>query len=420
MRFLRLRWERVRNIPGLGREVIALAALAALGLASAGYIVSEYDRVWPWDDRVQVAVDFEDAPGVRPESRQEVRIAGVPVGRITSAEPHENGNARLELSLEPGHTVYSNARAVLRTKSPINVMYVALDPGGPPAEPLSEDEVIPVSQTERVIQPWHLLNNLDERTRSALTSLIDASDVALASAPQHLPTGLRATEDAMSTFRPVVEQLQTRRETLSRLVTSLAHISTAVGEDDERLARLASSLQQTLGVLADRDKELGAALEQLPGFTRDLQHAMTNTSQLTEQLDPTLGALHEASGELPAALGRMTDMTKNLGSVVQQAAPVVEKARPVVADLRPLAGDVNAALGDLTPVTGHLPSATERIVPWMDDLAAFVYHTSSSFSISDANGGGWGRANLTFDVTNPTGGGVVELGADDEEKGGNP
>lgn len=407
-------WERLRNVPGLGlglgRDVIALAVVVAAGLATAGYFFSKYDWQAPWHDPVLVAAEFDKAPAVRPESRQEVRIAGVTVGKIVSAEPQPNGNARLVMSLEPGHKIYSNARAVLRSKAPVNIMYVALDPGGPPGKPLPEDGTIPASQTERIVQPWALLNQLDERTQSALTSLIYQADTALTDAPQHLPDGLRATDATMATFRPVVKKLRTRREAIAQLVTSLAYISTAVGKDDERLARLTSSLQQTLGVLAKRDKELGATLAQLPGFTGDLRHAMTSTSALTKQLNPTLDALRQVSDELPPALSRLNRTVENAGKVVDAATPVVAKAKPVVADLRPLVGDVNAALGDLAPVTGHLPSATKRIVPWMDDLAAFVYQTSSAFSLSDVNGG-LSRSQLLFDVSKPTGGLAPEPGA---------
>ncbi|SNR94689.1 phospholipid/cholesterol/gamma-HCH transport system substrate-binding protein [Haloechinothrix alba] len=399
--------ERVRNVPGLGRYVIALAIVVALGLAATGYAFSRYGWDLPWQDSNLVAAEFEKAPSIRPESRHEVRIAGVRVGTIVSAEPQPNGNARVVMSLDPGHKIYTNARAVLRTKAPVDIMYVALDPGGPPGKPLSDDGAIPVSQTKRLREPWETLNKLDERAQSALTSLINQADAALAGAPQHLPKGLRATDATMATFRPVVEQLQTRRENIAQLVTSLAQISAAVGQDDQRLARLTSALQQALHVLANRDDELSATLAQVPGLTKDLRHAMTGTSTLTKQLSPTLDALHASSEELPPALSRLSQTVKAAGKVVEDAAPVVEKAKPVVADLRPLASDINGALGELKPVTGHLPSATKRIVPWMEDLAAFVYQTSSAASLADKNGG-LARSNIDFDLLDQADGAIPD------------
>lgn len=403
MRSIRRTWERIRNVPGIGRDVVALAALAAVALACSGYIFVQYAYESPFAERLVISAEFEKAPGVRPESRQEVRIAGVTVGKIVSADLEPNGNATLVMSLEPGHQVYSNARAMLRTKAPLNIMYVALDPGGPPAEPLRQGGVLPPSQTERPVQLFETLEKLDERTQVAVTSLINQADAALVQAPEHLPEGLRESEATMAAFRPVLEQLRTRRETIAHLVTSLAEISAAVGKDDRRLANLTSSLHQTLGVIAKRDGELGDTLRQIPGFSHDLRTSMRSVSTLTGELNPTLDALDAASGELPDALSRLSKTVKTVGEVVDRASPVVAKAKPVVADMRPFARDLNGAFSDLVPVTRHLPQATTRIVPWLEDLSAFIYHTSSAFSLADVNGG-WGRALLTLDVTNPAGG----------------
>ncbi|NKQ54232.1 MCE family protein [Amycolatopsis sp. K13G38] len=393
-------------MPGLRADLLLVVALVVVGVIAGGYIVSRYDGIAPWDQRYEFAADFDMAPGIQLSSKQEVRIAGVPVGKIVAADPTAAGKARLTLSLEPGHQVYSNAQVVVRSKTPLNVMYIELNPGGPPGTPLPQHGVIPVTQTQRVVQPYELLDNLDERTRDALTSLVDEGDVALAAAPQQLPQGLNATDAALGSLKPVVDQLQQRRDALQRLVTAVARISQAAGGDNQQLATLASSLQQTLSVLSARNGDLGTTLSQLPGLTGDLQHAASSVSTLTGELNPTLDAVHDAAGKLPGALNRLGSTVDSAGGLLQAAGPVVHDARPVVADLRPLVGDAHAAMTDLVPTVHTLPGATARIVPWLDDLAAFVYQTSSAFSLADANGG-LGRAQVVLKVTDPTGDGLV-------------
>jgi len=400
---LHVTWDRVRNVPGLGRDVAMVALVVALGLVSSVYIVSRYDVITPWSDEYEFSAEFDQAPAIQLSSVQEVRIAGIPVGKIVGAEPTQHGTAKLELSIDEGHTIYSNARVVARSKTPLNVMYVSLDPGGPPARPLPEHATIPVSQTERVLQPYELLDELDGRTRSALTQLVTQADVALANAPAHLPGGLRSTNAAMQSFKPVAEQLQKRRENIRHLVTSLSQISTAAGKDDRRLASLVGSLEETLVVVSRRDKELAGSLDMLPGVTGTLRDSMASAAKLTDQLTPTLRSLNAASGELPSALARLNRTVDAADELVQVAGPVIAKARPVVNDLRPLVGDLRVALGDLARVTSTLPGATQRIVPWLDDLGAFVYQTSSSFSLGDVNGN-IGRAQVVVKVTDPTGG----------------
>lgn len=401
---MRAYWDRMRNIPGLGRNVVTVLVLVALGIASAGYILSNYALTWPWQDRTVLTAEFAKGPGLVAAGEQEVRIAGVPVGDVTAVTPTRDG-IRAEITLDPGHVVYGNATMALKSKTPLNDPYVDLSPGGPPAAPLATDGSgeLPLSQTTRLIQPFEILNKLDERTQVALTSLLNQSDVGLRGAEDTLPGSLRSATAALDTLRPVVEELRKRRGAVQGLVTDLAQISTAAGRDDARLARLVTSLQTTLSTVSRRDDELGRTLGQLPGLGGDLRRALGSTSELTTELNPVLGDLKNASEDLPPALDRLTDTLEQASPVLDGLRPVVAKAEPVVGDLRPLVGDLDAALGDLKPVTGCLPDATAQIAPWMPNLAAFVFQTSSAFSVSDPNGGG-GRAQVVFDTSNPAGG----------------
>lgn len=405
--------QRIKNTPGLLRDTSTLAVSVVLGLICAGYILSHQSWKAPWTDDFTFAAEFDRAPSVRPESLQEVRIAGVKVGRITDAKPTGNGLAKVTMSIDPDQRLYKNARVVIRTKSPLNVMYVTVDPGDSSAGRLPENAVIPVGQTDQAVQPSEILDKLDDRARAGLTSLLNETDVALAAGPGNLGDGLKSTGGAMRSWQPVLDEIALRRENLRNLVSALSGIAQAVGKDDERTADLTQAAQQTLAALASRDDELSAALDQLPGFTSEVQDSMKSVQTLTSQLDPTLRNLTKASGDLPDALKDLDGTVKAVRQFVNGAKPVIAKARPLLADLRPLAANLDDALADLRPVTADLPSATKRIVPWMEDLAAFVYQTSSSFSLYDANGG-LGRANVNVDLTNPLGGlkdmGIKEAG----------
>lgn len=380
-------WRHVRSVPGLGKNaaVVTLALVTALIVGSV--LASRTEFTPPWETRNVVWAEFSQAPAVNPRSTQIVTIAGVEVGKITDWKVTDHGTAALKLDLEPGHRIYDNGRAVLRSVNQLNQMYVELNPGGPPGNRLPENGTIPASRTQRPIQADEVLQHLDKRTRLALTDLLAESDAALARAPQQLPGGLNATADTLGKFRPVVEALQTRRDQIKRLVTALAEISDAVGGDQGRVARLADATQQTLRVLTSNDDALRGTLKQLPGLGGQLRDALTSTQDLTKQLDPTLTNLRRASGELPPALKRLNRTVDGARSTIDAAEPVVAKARPVVADLRPLVTNANTALNDALPVTARLDSDSRVLVSYLNDLAGFVYNTSSVFGLKDAQGG---------------------------------
>ncbi|HVV11265.1 MlaD family protein [Amycolatopsis sp.] len=380
-------WERIRTVPGLGRNVTTVLILIALGVASGSIILGNQRFIAPWAQRYEFSADFTEAPAVNPGQHPKVRIAGVEVGQVTDSSVTPDGAARVTFSLEPGHTIYQNAHLVLRPTNPLNEMYVEVDPGGPPAAPLPAGGVVPVGQTERPVQPDEVLDHLDDRSRAALTNLLSASDVALASAPANLPGGLRAADGTMLDLKPVLDALSARRDNIAKLVTALSQIGGAVGHNDARLAELMNSTQTTLGVLAQHNADLEATLAELPGTTGQLHRAMDGVSGLTAQLNPVLDNLDRASAQLPGTLRKLGGTVDGLGSVVAAAKPVVSAAGPVVDDLGPLVSQVHGSLGDLEPVTRDLIPDSALLVSYLGDLQAFIYNTNGAFSLSDANGG---------------------------------
>lgn len=384
---LRRAWDRTRTVPGLGRDVIALLVLVALGTTACGFVLVKQRFDWPWEDRFVISANFQEVPGISPGNGQEVRIAGVIVGTIKEAKVTSNGQARLKLSIEPGHVLYKDARVLLRAKTPLNDMYVEMSEGTPEAGKLRDGDVIPVSQTVSPVQVDRVLQNLDEDARSGLAAILQDSDIALANAPAQLGPGLVATDKTLDRFKPVMTALQTRREKLAELVTSISQIAGAAGGDEARIARLTNSLSSTLGTVSARDQELEQALAQMPGFVAQLRNATGSVTDLSKQLDPTLTSLRDASGVLPKAFKDVSGLAHQLQGVAEVGAPAAREARPVVADLRPVIPQLGSALGDISNITARLDPATRTVVSYLEDIRAFVYNTTSIFSVEDANGG---------------------------------
>jgi phospholipid/cholesterol/gamma-HCH transport system substrate-binding protein len=379
--------ERLNTVPGLRRDVAALAILMIVGVVAAVIIKTHLGGSAPWTDQTVVKAEFAQVPGLNPKSQNSVTMAGVKVGTVTKAEATKHGSAIITMKLTGDHDLYRNARAVLRPKNPLNEMQVELSPGTPAGKAMPRTGTIPLAHTETAVQADEILSHLDERSQVALTDLLLESDVALARAPQNLGKGVSATTDTLKVAQPVVEALQTRRAKIAKLVTALADISSAVGKDDKRITRLAGSTQKTLAVLADGDDALRASLKELPGLTDEVRNALTSTQELTEQLDPTLDSLHHASGALPPALKRLESTVGHLDDTVEAARPALKRARPVIADLRPTVANLETSVGSVRQVTNLLDGDTQTVMSYLTDVKAFVYNTSSVFGAGDANGG---------------------------------
>lgn len=384
---LRRHRERLASEPGLRRNVVVLASLVVIAGLAGGYILGNQRFSPPWADHLELKAEFEAAPGISPGNGQEVRISGVIVGTISGAEVNDKGRAQLDLQLEPDAKVYDNATLVLRPKSPLNEMYVTIDPGGPPGKLLEDGATLPVGNTRRPIQVDEVLGSLDDQALDGLTSLLSEADTALASASTTLPGGLDAGSALLEDLQPVVAQLDQRRDALRRLVTAVSDISSAVGDNDERLASLAASLESTIGSLADESGPLGQSLEELSPLVDQLNASTAAVQELTQAVDPTLRDVQKASEELPDALGKLADTADTLSSTVEIATPVVDAARPLVADLRPVVADLQVGVPALANATGRLDPMTSTLVDYLPDLGAFFINTRSMTSLRDANGG---------------------------------
>jgi phospholipid/cholesterol/gamma-HCH transport system substrate-binding protein len=384
---LRRMVDRVRREPGLKRNVAALVALVLLATIAGGVILGKERFGLPWDHKFVLYAAFDDTPGVSAGHGQEVRIAGVPVGEIDGASVDGDGKAELKLSIDPKYRVYDNATLVLRPKSPLNEMYVELNPGGSPGHRLASGAHLSAPHSQSPIEIDQALGHLDGNAREALSSLLAESDTALANASSTLPNGLSATDGLAKRLTPVMTALNARRANLARLVTALRQIADAVGGDDSQLTHLASSLQTTLDAMGAGSGALDASLSLLPKLMSELKQATDAVHGLSSQLDPTLDNLKRASGTLPGALAKVTGTLDQVKQTTTQARPVIRAGLPVVADLRPLVSDVLAALPDLTDLAARVDPVTAMLVKYLPDVGAFVLNTRSMTSLSDPNGG---------------------------------
>lgn len=380
------RWKRVRNVPGLSRDLVAVVAVIAVGAGFFGFVLVNLRFTWPWQDQLTLTADFTSADALNPGMAPKVRIAGVEVGQVTDVRLTEDGKARVTLSLDEDARVAADSAVVLRPKSVLNEMYVDIDPGDS-GELLGDGDNIGVTSTVRPVQVDEVFADLDQRTREGLSDLLVMTGAGLTDAPRDLVPALQSFNRAELAFQPVLSQLERRRARIAKLVTALSDVARATGKNRARTERLVKSLETTLGVLSDRQDELVRGIAELPGLSSDLQASTRSVTGLADVLRPTLDDVKEASGDLPPTLRRLESTVANARVLLADAGPLVDKARPFVTVLGPVVGDLRASAAELAPATALLDPALDTLMPHLVDLRAFVFNTSGVFASSDATGG---------------------------------
>src|SRR3954454_18119018 len=84
----------------------------------------------------------------------DVRISGVPVGRVKTITPDkQTGRADVVIQLQPRYApLPSDAKAILRQKTLLGETYVELTPGHRGVRPIRENGTLPASQVSDTVE----------------------------------------------------------------------------------------------------------------------------------------------------------------------------------------------------------------------------------------------------------------------------
>src|SRR5215210_8467541 len=99
----------------------------------------------------------------------DVRISGVPVGKVKTIEPDKKtGRSNVEIQLESRYApVRTDAKAILRQKTLLGETYVELTPGSPKSDTVAEGGRLRTSQVSPTVELDEIYRSFDPRTRRA-------------------------------------------------------------------------------------------------------------------------------------------------------------------------------------------------------------------------------------------------------------
>jgi phospholipid/cholesterol/gamma-HCH transport system substrate-binding protein len=396
-------WLRRHVRPYLG-HAIALSGIVVLALAVTGYIAVHQRLRFPWEHERKIYAEFSSAQAVTPGQGQTVNVAGVKVGEI-GAVRLERGVAVVELDLDSDELgpVYRNAHLLLRPKTGLNDMSVALDPGSPqPGLPhrgeLGEGDRLPVWNTLPAVNMDEVLSALDSDTRNYLTVVASAGGRGLRGRGGDLRRLISASEPTFRQTARIGKAVADRRRKVARLVSNLRALSRAAATKDRELASLVSASTAVFGTISQREGDLGRALDRLPGSVSALDRALTATRGFAVEARPALAALRPTVRQAAPALVAVRPLLRTAEPVVRtRLRPLVHDAIPVVRELLPSVRLVNRSDPDLIRSVRVLTYVVNELLynpPGVEEgylfhLAWFVHNGASMLSLEDAHGAVW-------------------------------
>jgi len=288
-----------------------------------------------------VTAYFTSAVAVFPDN--DVRILGVPVGRITSVHP-EGPVVRVEMEIDDSVDVPAEAAAVVVAPSLVTGRHVQLTPAYTGGPTLPDGAVIPVERTAVPLGVDELARTASElatmlgpdgvNRQGALADLLDVGASNLAGNGQ-------ALNDTIGDLAQLSGTLAGSREELFGTVTELQSFVSTLAANDAQVRQFNTQLADVSNLLAAEREDLGAALRELSValaevavFVQDnravLESNVDRLTEVTEVLVAQRAALAEILDTAPTALSNVSNAYNAASGTLDARANIEELRLPPI------------------------------------------------------------------------------------------
>jgi phospholipid/cholesterol/gamma-HCH transport system substrate-binding protein len=336
-------------------DFVAIAVLIVAAFGVTTYILKHQPSFVFGKSYYTVHAQFANAAAVTSGQGQAVTIAGVQVGQVGGITL-QNGRAVVTMNIYKQYApIYRNATVLLRPRTPLKDMYLALDPGTRSAGAIPVGGTLGVANTNPDVDVSEILSSLDSDARNYLILLLAGGAQvfhdpgATGTAPSS--PAVAALRGTLKRFEPLDRDTQSfatllasRQRNLRRSIHNLNLVASALGGVDGQLASLISSSDTNFSAISSNDAQLESALALFPG-----------TLQQTTQ---TLGKVRTFSSASATTLHELLPFAQNLGPALRASRPLFHDTTPVIADqLRPFSVAVQPLARTLAPGAAELKQA---------------------------------------------------------------
>jgi phospholipid/cholesterol/gamma-HCH transport system substrate-binding protein len=181
------------------------------------------------------------------EKGDDVRVAGVSVGEVKRVEHYERNHALVTFRVKADVPLTTGSRAEVRFLNLVGDRYLALEAGrDEDAEPLEDDQPLPMSQTSPALDLTTLFNGFKPLFQAL------------------------KPEDVNELSLNLVQVLQGEGGTVQGLLQKTASLTTTLADRDELIGSVIDNLTTTLRTVDSRSEQLTSLVTELKGWMRDL------------------------------------------------------------------------------------------------------------------------------------------------------
>ena len=246
---------------------------------------------------------FSESGGLK--ANDEVRIAGVRVGKVESVEL-EGDHVKVTFRVDSGAEFGDETHAAIKVKTLLGAMYLSLEPSG--SGQLAEGAEIPVDRTSSPYDVIDAFSGLGETSEQINTDQLAKSLTTLADLTRNTPEEFRHALDGVSRLS---SNIAARDDQINSLLKNLKRVSSVLDDRD----------QDIIGLMKDSDVLFRALVERRQAVHNLLVSTSTLSKELTALVQQSRADLKPALTHLESVVAVLNKNEDNLDNSLRLMAP---------------------------------------------------------------------------------------------------
>jgi phospholipid/cholesterol/gamma-HCH transport system substrate-binding protein len=228
----------------------------------------------------------------RLKAGQKVRIAGVPVGKVSGIKLNPDNTIDVKFGVDRRYQLYSSTRALIRYENLVGDRFLEITSGPGELRKLPAGGTINSEHTQPALDLDALLGGL-----KPLVKGLDADKVNTISSA-------------------VIQLLQGQGGALSNVLADTSAFSSALGQRDQLIGDVITNLNTVLGTVDQKSAQFSASVDQL-------QQLITGLANSKDTI----------AGAIPPLASTTTDLTELLKHSRRPLQGILENTRPLATEL---------------------------------------------------------------------------------------
>jgi virulence factor Mce-like protein len=358
-----------KQAPSIGRIlVMALFALSCFGILLYLWLV--FGGSTPLKpEGYRFKVNFPEATQLAAEA--DVRISGVPVGRVKTKEL-DGESTSVEIELQERYApIPADTRAVLRQKTLLGETFVELSPGTKDGEQVPDGGVLDRGQISPTVELDEIFRAFDAKTRRAFGTWLDQQGRAFDGRGEAINDALGNLAPFAEDTNDVLEILDRHERATQQLVRDTGVVFEALTERKGQLRSLIVNSNRLFETTAARDAELAETFRVFPTF---LEESRVTTARLTEfanLTNPLVTQLRPAARELSPTLIALSGLAPDLKALFRDLDPLITVSKKGLPALENFLGETTPLLAQLDPFLRELNPILTYVGLYKHEITAF-------------------------------------------------